>query len=213
MEYSSKRINLIDFKPMVYYKNTMSISNLLVPNNFDITDGGGQTGGISNVAGFLKSGAGANEINVESAANPVAGQVLTATSGTVAVWQTPSYSGIPNGPALNVDILTTLATSPRETLIEIPAGAVDGSWFVEADVVGYGSGTPRVYAYKAYAAFRITGGVLSLSPSQSLKQISDTAVTNGPLFVAVAGPNRIQLKAGGDQVRWKVALTSMFVEP
>lgn len=76
-----------------------SVSGLLVPNNFDIYAKSIVTTDPipSEPASQLYSDNDTNIISIGASSTPTTGQILTATSGTTATWQTPSVA--PAGPA------------------------------------------------------------------------------------------------------------------
>lgn len=92
----------------------------------------GLTAGISNA---LKSAT--TTVSVSGSTAPISGQVLTATSGTAATWQTPSAGGSSSIPVIDFTSNTTVSTVPalyRGTLagsvtLTFPASPSNGDFF------------------------------------------------------------------------------------
>lgn len=172
----------------------MSISELLVPNNFNIhaksvTSSGGLT------ATSLYSNNSTNVIDINASANPAQGDVLIATSNNSAVWSSPTIPGIEINQGFGVVITEDGA---RKTVWD--SGALpDGVYACSAVVAANPSNAAGISAYRPGACILISGGVSSLRGNgieNNIGGVGAGAVSLVPLFTVSGADSKITLSAG-----------------
>lgn len=153
-----------------------------------------------------------SDVNISTAAPPSSGQILTATSPTLAIWQDISIPGT----SLSSGSITT-NNSTSTTIETLSISTPNKTYLISSKISAYNTTDNNAGAYKIEGAFVNIAGTISsldLPMISSWISISSPFTQNSSIAFQISGTNiLIQVTgAASKSINWKSA-TSIVLSP